>query len=968
MKIKGLFFALLWTFFTINAAHAQYTTTTAEEKMQAFSQRTQLQSSSPIQQLPFRNVGPTVMSGRVADLEVNPNAPHEFYVAYASGGLWYTNTNGIDFTPIFDHEASMTLGDIAVIWGETNRIWVGTGENNSSRSSYAGNGLYYSDDGGQSWTHKGLGDTQHTGRIILHPENPNTLWVAAAGNLYSNSEDRGVYKSTDNGENWTKVLYLNPKTGAIDLDINPQNPDHLLAAMWERKREAWHFQGNGSNSGIWISTDGGENWSRTTTEDSGFPATEGVGRIGIAFAPSNPDIVYAILDNQDHRDKEEQERFAVTKDKLRNMSAKDFAKLSDLDINDFLDRHNFPQDFNAVDIKKQVAEGKIMPVALVEYLEDANAMLFDTPIKGAEMYRSEDGGKSWTKTHENYIESLVFTYGYYFGQVRVDAQNPDIVYTLGVPLIQSKDGGATWTSISKENVHADHHALWVNPELPGHLVNGNDGGINISYDDGKTWFKANTPSVGQFYSVNVDMAQPYNVYGGLQDNGVWFGSSRTEENRSWHQSGHHPYRSIMGGDGMQVAIDYRDNETVYTGYQFGNYFRLNTRTGERAYITPKHTLGERPLRWNWQSPIMVSHHNADVVYFGSHRFHRSMDQGKNFEALSGDLTQGGKKGNVPYGTLTSISESPKRFGLIYVGSDDGYIHRSDDGGYTWERISDNLPQDLWVSRVYASHHHTDRVYASLNGYRFDHMNAYVFRSDDRGQTWMQIGENMPNEPINVIKEDPTHENLVYIGTDHNVYMSFDQGQTVTGMSPDLPHVPVHDLVVHPRDHDLVLGTHGRSIFIADLEPAYAYAQNPDKLHILPLDKTRANARWGSDRGYGRFWEPEMEGWFIAPKGGKAQLSLQTKYGLTLFEQELDAIEGLNHFTYDYSVSDQATEDYLKSLKDLKEAPKKGDNGKMYLQAGEYRLVVELNGTTTEQSLSVQKPRERPARKAQKKTP
>lgn len=955
-------------FLSLLSAQSSYSVTTAEQKMKAFEQRTKLIQNSPIKAVPFRNIGPSVMSGRVTDLAVNPAAPHEFYVAYASGGLWYTKTNGIDFTPLFDHEASMTIGDIDVIWGETNKIWVGTGENNSSRSSYAGTGLYYSADAGKTWEHKGLGDTQHIGRIIVHEDDENTVFVAAIGNLYSTSEERGVYKTTDNGATWTKTLYLNDNTGAIDLVVSPADPNTLMASMWERQRQAWHFQGNGEGSSIWRSTDGGANWERLTTKDSGFPTTEGVGRIGLAYAPSDANIVYAMLDNQDFRDKSEEEaKYEITKDKLRKMSDKAFLKLSDEAINDFLDRMNFPNEFNAYDIKEDVKAGKIKPVAIVEYTEDANAMLFDTPIKGGEMYRSNDGGKTWTKTHEGYIERLVNTYGYYFGEVRVDAQNTDVLYTVGVPLIQSKDGGKTWKSISQENVHSDHHALWINPDMPGHLINGNDGGVNISYDDGETWFKANSPAVGQFYSVNVDMAKPYNVYGGLQDNGVWFGSSRTTENRSWHQSGHNPFTSIMGGDGMQVAIDTRDNATVYTGYQFGNYFRLNTKTEEQKYITPKHNLGERPLRWNWQSPIVVSTHNQDVIYFGSNKFHRSLNQGNDFEALSGDLTKGGKKGNVPYGTLTTISESPIKFGLIYVGSDDGYIHRTDDGGYTWTKISDALPQDLWVSRVYASHHDKNRVYVSLNGYRFDHMDSYVYRSDDMGKTWTRIMKDLPAEPVNVVKEDPHHENLLYVGTDHQVYMSLDGGKSSVGVSNELPDVAVHDLVVHPRDKELVLGTHGRSIFIADLEPIYNFATSGSDLKLFAFNKQTESNRWGRDFGFGRVFEPSVDSWFIAPKKGSATVKVMHESGLVLHEMKIDAEKGLNALSYNLTVQESAVKKYQDSYK-ADEAPKTAENGKVYLSVGKYSVVVEQDGKTSKNMLEIAKPRERPARKPQKKTP
>ena len=313
------------------------------------------------------------------------------------------------------------------------------------------------------------------------------------------------------------------------------------------------------------------------------------------------------------------------------------------------------------------------------------------------------------------------------------------------------------------------------------------------------------------------MAKPYNIYGGLQDNGVWFGPHSYQHSNRWHASGQYPFKMIYGGDGMQVAIDTRDNQTVYTGSQFGSYARVNTKTGERKSIRPQHDLGERPYRWNWQSPIAISKHNQDIVYFGSNYFHRSMDQGNTFEKLSVDLTKGGKKGNVPYGTLTTIAESPLKFGLIYVGSDDGLIHVSKDAGYTWSMISGTLPTDFWVSRVDASRHSEGRVYASLNGYRWDNFEALVYVSENYGENWKRIGLDLPAEPVNVIKEDPENENIIYVGTDHGVYISLDKGATFSAMDGGLPAVPVHDLVIHGRDHDLVLGTHGRSFWVADVQ-------------------------------------------------------------------------------------------------------------------------------------------------------
>jgi photosystem II stability/assembly factor-like uncharacterized protein len=382
--------------------------------------------------------------------------------------------------------------------------------------------------------------------------------------------------------------------------------------------------------------------------------------------------------------------------------------------------------------------------------------------------------------------------------------------------------------MDKGNVHADHHALWVNPQRDAHLINGNDGGINITYDNGDNWFKANTPAVGQYYAVTVDNARPYNVYGGLQDNGVWYQPSQTPRN-PFAGSGlglaDESVKNLGGGDGMQVQADLRDNVTVYYGSQFGNYSRTNrlNREGTRR-ITPRHELGEKPLRFNWQAPILLSPHNNDIVYFGSNKFHRSFNQGDTMIALTQDLTKGGKEGDVPYGTLTTISESPLRFGLIYSGTDDGNIHVTKDAGATWSLISSgnkkgaSLPQGLWVSRVTASPHKEGRVYATLNGYRFDDFTPYLYVSEDYGATWTKIGRDLPTEPVNVVKEDPKNENILYIGTDGGLYVSFNRGQSFMMWNAGLPKsVPVHDIAIQTRENEIVLGTHGRSIYIAKLD-------------------------------------------------------------------------------------------------------------------------------------------------------
>lgn len=934
--------------------------TPAEQRYEGYQQRLKLEANSLVKNVPFRNVGPTVMSGRVVDLAVDPADPTHFYVAYASGSLWETRNNGTSFEPIFDNQMVMTIGDITVDW-KNNTIYVGSGENNASRSSYSGYGIYKSSDNGKTWSSIGLTETHHIGRIILHPTDAKTLWVGALGHLYSENAERGIYKTTDGGKTWKKTLFINNRTGIVDLVLHPSNPNVLLAAAWEKDRKAWDFTEAGAGTAIYRSEDGGNNWVEIA-DDSGFPDTNGTGRIGLSFAPSDPNVVYAILDNQDRRPKEESDEEAgLSKDELRSMNKDQFLALENRAINKYLDDNGFPREYNAVDIKKDVDTGKVQPLDLVTYIEDANSLLFDTPVKGGEMYRSNDGGKTWAKTHDDYIESMIYSYGYYFGQVRVDAQNPDVIYTMGVPIVRSEDGGKTFKSINEDNVHVDHHALWVNPENSSHLILGNDGGVYISYDTGATWINCNSPSVGQFYSIAVDMAEPYNVYGGLQDNGVWKGPSTYEYSRSWYQNGRYPYERLMGGDGMQVAVDTRDNATVYTGYQFGNYYRVNTQTGDRKYITPRHKLGDAPYRWNWEAPILLSSHNQDIVYFGSNRFHRSMNQGEDFEALSGDLTKGGRKGDVSYGTLTTISESPTRFGLLYVGSDDGLIHRSENAGESWTNISAGLPENYWVSTVVASAHKEGRVYASLNGYRWDNFTPYVFVSEDYGKNWKSLSTGLPMEPVNVVKEDPENDNIIYVGTDHGVYVSVDRGSSYQAFVAGLPNTPVHDLVVHPKEKDLVLGTHGRGIYIADV--SLLQQLNSDilgkALHIFPVEDVTYSSRWGSSWSvWGNPIEPKTTLSFLSGSASKGTVEIIFKEQVVA-SQDISADQGLNFV--------ELTLETDESFKDLLDEDQKADyeaaeNGDFHLITGDYTIRINLGSTSGDTSFKIKAPRERPGRK------
>lgn len=944
-----IFSLLLLTF---SSTFSQQQATSGTDLKQAMEHKEEMTQSSIVKNLPLKNIGPTIMSGRITDFAVNPEDPTEFYAAYASGGLWYTDNNGTSFSPVMDNSPSQNIGDIAVDW-KNGSIWVGTGEVNASRSSYAGIGLLKSENKGETWEFMGLPDSHHISRILINPENPDELVVGVTGHLYSTNKERGIFKTTNGGKTWNKTLFINGETGIIDVAVNPDNFNEMYAAAWDKDRKAWNFRESGENSGIYKSSDAGNTWTRISTKNSGFPTGTGVGRIGLSVFDSS--TVYAIVDNQDRREKaeEEKDQKGLQKDDFTNMKKSEFLKLDDEKLENFLRKNDFQEKYTAESIKKMIREDKATPADLAIYLEDANSLLFDTPVIGAQVYKSTDGGATWNKTHDDYLDDLYYSYGYYFGMIHVDPKNKEAIYIYGVPILKSKDGGKTFTSIDAENVHADHHALWINPNKSGHLIDGNDGGINITYDDGENWIKNNSPSVGQFYTVNADNAEPYNVYGGLQDNGVWVGPSTNEEGMDWTSSGDYNYKRLLGGDGMQVEIDSRNPDIVYTGFQFGNYFRINRKTGERLYIHPKHELGESPYRYNWQTPILLSPHNQDILYMGGNKLMRSMDQGASWTAISEDLTEGGKKGDVPYGTLATISESPFQFGQIYTGSDDGLIHVTKNAGGSWQKITKDLPADLWVSRVIASKHSQERVFATLNGYRWDDFKPYVYISENYGGDWKDISSDLPLSPVNVIREDPNNENVLYLGTDNGLYVSLDRGESWEAFSNNLPNVAVHDLKVQPREMELVVGTHGRSIYIADISAISAVkTEELDKaLSLSSVESIRFSSSWGNS--YSKWidpFQPELPFTWYSAKKGTAKFKVITESGHVLQEFEKETEKGFNTGNYDLTINEAAVEKLGKENEKLD--IEKASDEEFYIPKGKYILELNLKGKKAETNFEV----------------
>ena len=908
MKNYKIIFLLL---VATNISYAQPQPSNSSQIIDAYQKKAELTKSSRVKNIHFRNIGPTIMSGRVVALEVNPKDPTKFYVAYASGGVWYTDNNGTSFRSISEDWPTQNIGEITMDWN--NKIlWVGTGENNSSRSSYSGIGILKTEPNGSNWVNVGLTDSHHIGKILINPSNKDHVIVGVTGHLYSKNKNRGVYVTKDGGGTWKKTLYINDGTGIIDMAHTPNSFNIMYATAWEKDRKTWNLDEGGKHSSIYKSVDAGATWKNISSKDSGFPNGEGVGRIGIAVYDEN--IVYAVLDNQFRRELNNQnEDENLSKEYFKDISIDDFKKIKSDDLNRFLRSNRFPRKYNAKSVNSDIKSGKIEPKDLYSYLVNANSELFDTPVIGAEVYKSVDGGKSWNKTHETYLEGLYYSYGYYFGKIHVDPNNSNKIYTYGVPLITSDDGGKTFYSIGKENVHADHHDLWINPDKSGHLINGNDGGVNITYDDGKNWIKNNSTEVGQFYSINVDYQKPYNVYGGLQDNGVWMGPHNTSPSKRWNMTGNYPWKSILGGDGMEVQIDSRNPNIVYTGSQFGFYSRLDLETGKRRSIKPVHELGQSPFRFNWQTPIRLSSHNQDVLYYGSNFLHKSVDKGDSWEIISDDLTKGGKMGNVPYGTLTTISESPLNKDIIYTGSDDGMIHVTKNGGKTWKNISQDLPQDLWVSKLYASSHEENIIYASLDGYRWDNFSPYLFKSMDYGKTWTSISSNLPDSPINVVIEDNINQNILYVGNDHGVYVSLDSGINWEPFSSGLTSAAVHDLVIQKDENHLLVGTHGRSIYLAEIEKIQGLSDEilKSSLYIYPLKSIRKSPSWGVKRSiWSESNNPNLELTIFSSSKKDYQLSIIDSEGSTIYNV-LDKLDrGFNFIDYNLKHNQNNNNDFL----------------------------------------------------------
>lgn len=721
-----------------------------------------MKAKSEFKDLHWQFVGPTNTSGRCTDLAVaEPHAmSHTIYAATASGGVWKTVNEGITWEPIFENEVTTSIGDIEVDPKNPETVWVGTGEANIFRSSHAGCGIYKSTDGGKTWKNMGLENTNTIARIVINPKNTDIVYVATGGNEWTNNPERGVYKTTDGGKTWSKVLYVDEGTAANDLVMDPKDPNTLYATTWERVREKWsdpRTLPNHKNSGIWKTTNGGKSWDPI---NNGLPEAKFRGRIGIDIARSNNKVIYALLDNYE------------------------IASSSD--------------NSGSTDSYGRPTGGK---------------------IKGATVYRSGDKGKTWkqvsglTDKTKEYMERHSATYGWVFAQMRVDPNDENTIYTMGLGLNISKDGGKTFSRL--RGMHGDHHGLWINPNNSNHIINVNDGGIYFSYDQGDTWrpFTDNLPAV-QFFNLWYDMDTPFNVYGSIQDHGSRKGAVDLTRGRDRIPT--QDFTGAPGGEGSSHAIDPRDPNIVYSAGFYGSISRTDLASGKRKSILPVQYENEPPLRGQWVAPFILSTHNPDILYHGMQYVFRSLDRGDTWERISPDLTYNdpNKLGDIQYQTLFCLSESPRKYGLIYAGTDDGRLHVTKNGGKDWKEITKGLAPNRWISRVVASAYNIGTVYASQNGKRNDDFAAYVWKSEDYGKTWKNIAANIPAGSVNVMREDPIKPNILYVGTDNGVFVTKDGGESWQVLG-DLPSTYVHDLIVHPRDNIIVVATHGRGMWAVD---------------------------------------------------------------------------------------------------------------------------------------------------------
>ena len=751
-------------------------------------------AGGPFDALHFRPIGPASMSGRISDLAVYESNPAIFYVGTAHGGVWKTTNAGTTFEAQFQDQGLISIGDVTVSQSNPDLVWVGTGESNNRQSTSWGDGVYKSTDGGKTYTNMGLKTSRFINRIVIDPRNNDVVFVAATGSLFGPGGERGVYKTTDGGKTWKQTLKVDEDTGANDLVMDATNNQILYASTYQRRRTACCMNGGGPGSGVWKSTDGGDTWTRLTV---GLP-NEPMGRIGLDVYRRRPNILYALIEGQ-----------------APLPSARGSA--------------GSPQAAGAATPAAEEAPGG-QGGGRSNIVTGVN----NTPTG---LYRSDDSGATWRKVNNENPRPM------YFSQVRVDPNDPDVVIYGGVNLHMSTDGGKTVNTAAASKIHSDHHAIWIDPANSNHVIIGNDGGVAVTWDQAKTWnFVQNLP-VGLFYHVSVDMATPYNICGGMQDNYSWCGPSAV---RGAVGIAGFNWATMQGGDGFVALQDPTDYRIAYSESQDGNMVRIDRVTGETISIRPQANPGEPALRWNWDTPLVMSPSDPKIIYAAANKVFRSANRGLNFETAGSDLTTNANRDDIvtmgvkgsdiriakddgiqAWPTIISFAESAKRAGVAYAGTDDGNLQVSRDGGRSWANVSDKipgLPKGIWVSEVVPSKFDEGTAYATFDGHRQNDFDTYIYVTHDFGQTWQSASANLKGEVVKTLTEDLKNPDVLYVGAETGLFVSIDRAKSWVRVKANLPTVRIDEITLHPRDNAMILATHGRAIWILDhLEPIQEYA-------------------------------------------------------------------------------------------------------------------------------------------------
>ncbi|MDZ7637131.1 MAG: hypothetical protein U5J83_02570 [Bryobacterales bacterium] len=844
---------------------------------------------APFETLSYRQIGPAIMGGRATDVEGVPGNPNIVYGATAGSGLLKTENAGITWKPLFEREGTLSIGDIALDPRNPEVIWLGSGEANMRNSVSFGDGVYKSLDGGKTWQHMGLKKTEHISRVMVNPLDPNIVFVAAVGHAAAPNEERGVFRTVDGGKSWEKVLYIDDKHGASDLDIDPVNPNIVYAAMWRFERRAWTHTSGSERGGVYRSTDGGNTWKKL---EKGLPRL--LGRIGVKLAPSNPNIVYVAAES-----------------------------------------------------------------------------------KEGVFFRSTDRGDEFKEISK---DRKIVQRGFYYADIRVDPLNENRVYTLTTPLQVSIDGGKSWTDISPKT-HVDYHAIWIDPTNPKRIWQAQDGGFAVSYDQGAHFEYRNNFPLGQFYQVNADMALPfYNVSGGLQDNGTWVGPSRTRDREGILND---DWRMIAFGDGF-YAVPHPENPNLYLAEAQGGALRLvNTLTGSSISVSPQTDddfIENLKYRFNWNTPIVASPHGKTTVYFGANVLFQTNDFGKTWEPISGDLTTNNREKLKPAGgpvwldnstaennnTIISIAESPVKRGVIWVGTDDGNVQVSADGGKAWKNVTANIagaPREAMVSSVAPSRVDANTAYVSIDAHFDGDFGPYIYRTKDGGSTWTKLSDGIPASAyVHVVREDPKNADLLYAGTELGLYVSWNAG---TNWSPlllkNMPKVAIHDLLVHPRDNDLILGTHGRSVLVLD-DIRFLQEFKPEQLsapaHLFPVRDTLRYetlfTRYGI--GDGVYAAPNPPYGALLTLHLKEDLKDEDKLALEILDSEgkkiasvgdLPRTKGIHRVAWNLQLDGAPSRKPPSPEEAAKKQPEGGE-----VVPGTYTVRLTLNGTAQQQPVRV----------------